>query len=112
MKAQHYSDVPAEAVEQDAKGVAIRWLITEECGAPNFAMRHFEVAPEGHTPLHSHEWEHEVFGLSGEGVVVGEGGERPFGAGDFVFVPPRETHQFRNTGSKPLTMICVVPITK
>lgn len=112
MNVQHYTDVPAQDVEQGAAGVRIRWLIGEEAGAPNFAMRHFEVAPGGHTPFHSHEWEHEVFGLSGEAIVVGEEGERPFRAGDSVFVPPREKHQFRNTGPEPLTMICMVPIRK
>ena len=112
MKVQHYTDVAVQDVEEGAKGVKIRWLIDERCGAPNFAMRHFEVAPAGHTPFHSHPWEHEVFGLSGGGVVVGEEGEKPFGAGDLVFVPPEERHQFRNSGSDPLTMICIVPIRK
>lgn len=109
MKVQHYTDVAAQDVEQGAAGVKIRWLIDEKSGAPNFAMRHFEIAPGGHTPFHSHEWEHEVFGLSGEGAVVGEDGEGPFRAGDCVFVPPQEKHQFRNTGAEPLTMICMVP---
>jgi len=112
MKAQHYTDVPAQDVQQDAEGVRIRWLIDQKCGAQNFAMRHFEVAPGGHTPFHAHAWEHEVFALSGEGVVVGKGGQRPFRTGDFVYMPPEEKHQFRNTGSEPLTMICVVPITE
>lgn len=110
MIALHYTDVPADDVEGEAVGVKIRWLIDEKSGAPNFAMRHFEVAPGGHTPLHSHAWEHEVFGLSGEGVVVGADGEKPFRAGDFVFMPPGEKHQFRNTGSDSLTMICIVPL--
>lgn len=109
MKLQHYTDVPAQDVEKGAVGVRIRWLIDETSGAPNFAMRHFEIAPGGHTPFHSHEWEHEVFGLSGEGVVVGEGGEKLFRAGDYVFMPPNEKHQWRNTGSEPLTMLCMVP---
>ena len=112
MKAQHYTDVPAQEAGADAVGVKIRWLIDEKCGAPNFAMRHFEVAPGGHTPFHSHEWEHEVYGLSGEGVVVGEQGEKPFRAGDYVFMPPHEKHQWRNTGSESLTMLCIVPLKK
>ena len=112
MKVQHYKDVQADDVEQGAVGVKMRWLIDEKSGAPNFAMRHFEVAPGGRTPHHSHEWEHEVFGLSGEGVVVGEDGEKPFSAGVVVYMPPNEKHQFRNTGTEPLTMLCMVPIRK
>ena len=65
----HAKDVKAEDVGEGAKGVKIRWLIGEQDGAPNFAMRHFEVAPGGHTPHHSHDWEHEVFVLSGRGKV-------------------------------------------
>ena len=33
----------------------------------------FEIAPEGYSPLHIHKWEHEVFILEREGVVVTEG---------------------------------------
>lgn len=109
MNVQHYTDVPAEPMDDGAEGVQVRWLIDEKSGAPNFAMRHFEVAPGGHTPLHSHAREHEVFGLSGEGVVVGANGEKPFRAGVYVYMPPHEKHQFRNTGAEPLTMLCMVP---
>ena len=109
MEAAHYTSVPAMDAEEGAVATKIRWLIGEETGAPNFAMRQLEIAPEGNTPFHSHEWEHEVYGLSGEGVVVGEAGEKPFGPGIWVYVPPGEKHQFRNTGSESLTFICVVP---
>lgn len=113
MQVRHYTEVVAEDVaEEGAVGVRVRWLIDEKGGAPNFAMRHFEIAPGGQTPFHSHDWEHEVFGLSGEGVVVGEGGEKPLRAGDSVYMPPNEQHNFRNTGDEPLTMICMVPIKK
>ena len=109
MQVKHYTEVEAEEVAAPAEKVTIRWLVSAENGAPNFAMRHFEIAPGGHTPFHRHEWEHEVFGLTGEGVVTTGDGEQPFGAGDFVLVPPNAMHNFRNTGDKPLTMICMVP---
>ena len=109
MKAGHYTEVTALDAEEGAVATKIRCLIGEESGAPNFSMRHLEIAPGGHTPFHTHAWEHEVFGLSGEGVVVGESGEKPFGPGVWVFVPPGEKHQFHNTGTEPLGMICVVP---
>ena len=53
-----------------AQGCSIRWLVGEAEGAPNFAMRQFEVAVGGHTPKHSHPYEHEVFVLEGRGVVL------------------------------------------
>jgi quercetin dioxygenase-like cupin family protein len=109
VKKQHVSEVPASEVPEPAVGVTIRWLIDAETGAPNFAMRHFEIAPGGHTPRHAHGWEHEVFILGGTGVVVGDGGEEPFRPGDVIFMPGDEEHQFRNTGSEPVAMLCLVP---
>ena len=110
MKKQHFSDAAASDVPAPAAGVRIRWLIDENCGAPNFAMRHFEIQPGGATPLHEHEWEHEVFILGGTGVVVSAGGESEFGPGDVIFMPPGETHCFKNTGPEPVTMLCLVPL--
>ena len=94
---------------QGAKNTTVRWLISEKEGAPNFAMRLFEIGEEGHTPLHKHAWEHEIFVLDGEGVAVSQDGERGVCSGSVVFVPGNERHQFRNTGSKPLRMLCMVP---
>ena len=109
MKHLNCRDVAAETVEAGATGVSIRWLITDKDGAPNFSMRHFEVAPGGSTPHHSHAWEHEVYIVGGVGVVVGPEGEEPVAAGDFVFVPPEEKHCFRNPGAETLNFICLIP---
>jgi hypothetical protein len=49
MKLFDYRDVPAERGEQGAKDVRIRWLITKDLGAENFAMRLFKVNPSGFT---------------------------------------------------------------
>ena len=110
MKVKHYSEVPAEAVEEGAVGVKIRWVIAEGDGAPTFAMRHFEIAPGGHTPHHTHPWEHEVFILSGRGKVVGADGERELVPGTAVLVEPNEVHHFANDGQEPLNLLCFVPL--
>ena len=110
MLVKNYRDVEANAVKEGAERTKIREVITEEEGAPHFTMRVFEIEPEGHTPLHAHDWEHEVFVLSGKGAVVGEGGEQPLRPGDVVFVPGEEEHQFRNTGETILEIICLIPI--
>ena len=94
---------------QGAKDVEIRLLIHEAQGAPNFYMRQFNVAPGGHTPRHSHDWEHEVYVLGGRGTVFGPEGEKPVTGGDCVFVPGGEEHQFRNTGDEELKFLCIVP---
>ena len=63
-------------------------------------MRQFEVAPGGYTPKHSHPYEHEVFVLEGNGVVLEGDREHTLKPGDVVFVVPGEVHQFRNTGPR------------
>lgn len=92
------------------KGVSMRLLFSREGGAPNFAMRQFEVQPGGHTPLHHHPYEHEVFILEGEGSLETVDGPKPIAAGDAVFVGLNESHQFNNTGSVPLKFLCLVPL--
>lgn len=110
MKVNHYEAVTQQPVEMEgSKGCHVRWLLGEKDGTPNFAMRQFEVSPGGYTPRHSHPYEHEVFVLEGEGVVL-EGNEpHTLRAGDVVLVKPDEVHQFRNTGRSPLKFLCLVP---
>lgn len=79
MKHINYRDIALEEPkEEGAKNMRIRWLITKKDGAENFAMRLFEVEPNGYTPWHQHDWEHEVFILEGEGIARSEKGEEPF----------------------------------
>lgn len=109
MKVEHFSQTPAEAVK-DVPGVTVRWVVSQEDGAPTFAMRVFEVEPGHATPFHKHEWEHEVFVLSGQGIVRHEDGESPLEHGTIVFVPGMEMHQFINQGDSVLRFICIVPV--
>lgn len=106
MKVCGYLDV--EPVE-DIPGVLQRVVVGDREGAPRFVMRVFEVGPGRSTPLHSHWWEHEVFVLSGEGVVNSKEGAQPVGEGTVVYVEPEEEHCFVNTGGDILRFICVVP---
>lgn len=109
MKKLNYNDVEAKEVGKGCKGVTIRWLVTKEMGAPHFAMRMFEVEPEGHTPLHTHEWEHEVFIVEGGGILVSESGEQEIESGDVIFMPGNEEHQFKNTKDKNMKFLCLIP---
>jgi len=110
MKISHYESSPQRPVEMEgASGCRVRSLVGESDGAPNFAMRQFEVDPGGHTPRHSHPYEHEVFVLEGRGVIIEGRAEHPLQAGDVVLVSPDDVHQFRNTGSAPLKFLCLVP---
>lgn len=111
MKIAKYSDVPAEEVTiEGAKGVKVRWLISSDDGATNFAMRLFEVQPGGCTPFHSHPHEHEVFVVEGTGVVSCDGSDYDLEREQVVFVPGGAEHQFRNTGDGLLRFLCIIPI--
>jgi quercetin dioxygenase-like cupin family protein len=109
MRVFAYGDVQAQEADEGASNLKVRWLITKDIGAPNFAMRLFEMEPGGYSPFHSHPWEHEVFILEGEGLVIGGGQEKRFKPQDVIFVPPNEKHQFKNNGKKPVKFICLVP---
>ena len=106
IRVQDYRDVEAQ---QALEGVTMRVVIGPEEGAPTFNMRVFEVQPGHATPHHSHWWEHEVFVLSGEGVVRTDEGEVPISHGSSVLVPRGEKHRFRNIGNDILRFICLVP---
>lgn len=110
MKVTPYTEIPLEDVNAEgAKATRIRWMIAEKDGAPNFAMRLFEVEPGGFTPYHSHSWEHEVFCVEGMGMFVTEKEEIPFKTGDVIYADPELKHQFRNVGDTVMKFICVVP---
>jgi quercetin dioxygenase-like cupin family protein len=112
MKVSHYEVVTQKPVEMEgAKGCSVRWLVGPDQGAPNFAMRQFEVAAGGHTPRHRHPYEHEVFVLEGTGEVWEGDVAHPLRSGDVIYVRPDEVHQFRNTGNVPLKFLCLVPNT-
>ena len=102
MKIIKYQDAePSEEVP----GAIKHEVITAEDGAPNFAMRVFEIQPGCSSPFHTHPWEHEVFILSGQGAVKSEQGETEVAGDSVVFVKPDEKHSFVNRGDKPLRFV-------
>lgn len=105
-------DIEPQLIDNEkAKRVQKRVLIGRAMGAENFIMRLFTVEEGGHSPFHSHDWEHEVYIVSGEATVVKEDSKEVVTAGSFVFVPSNVLHQFKNTGKGNLEFICVIPNT-
>jgi quercetin dioxygenase-like cupin family protein len=110
MKHVHHTEVELETPEEEGiRDMKVRWLISKKDGAENFAMRLFEIQPGGYSPLHQHDWEHEVFILEGDGVTSDKNNEKPFKTGDVFFIPSMEWHQFKNTGKDTLKMLCLIP---
>jgi quercetin dioxygenase-like cupin family protein len=85
--------------------------ISSADGTPNFSVRVFTIEPGGHTPYHTHPFEHLNYIIQGRGTLVMEdGAERPVKQGDFVLVLPGEKHQYKNVAEdQALIMICAVP---
>lgn len=96
---------------EGAKEVWKQVPISKNDGSPLFSFRVFTIEPNGHTPYHTHPFEHLNFIIEGKGVMVNEKSEeQEIQAGDFALVLPDEKHQYRNTSaSEPLVMICAVP---
>lgn len=109
MKVHNYRDVSPEESPQ-APGACLRWVIGEKDGASAFAMRVAELRHGAATPPHTHDWEHEVFVLSGEGRVTSGGEESLLTEGDAVFIPPMEEHCFTNAGMTTFRFICAIPV--
>ncbi len=109
MRVGHVDEIEAVAVTMEgARDVRMRVVVGEDQGAPNFIMRVFDVAPQGHSPHHTHAFEHEVLVLAGRGTLLEEGTETALAPGDVVFVPPNVLHQFR-ASPEGLRFLCVVP---
>ena len=110
MKNINYTTItPTKIDNEQAKGVTGRVAVGKNDGAANFCMRIFEITPGGHTPKHSHDWEHEIFFHSGEGEVYGNGRWSPVKPGTVLFISSCEEHQIRNSGNRLLIFACLIP---
>ena len=96
---------PVDASEGFLKSV----LIGPEDGAPNLAIRRFELEPGASVPKHTNELEHEQYVLEGEYVVGIDDEEHTVSAGDSIFIPAGTVHWYRNDSDTPGAFICAVP---
>ena len=92
------------------QGVTMKLLVGRNDQAPNFAMRHFSIEPDGCTPMHQHDWEHEVMILCGDGELECDGDVSSISKGDWIYIESNQLHQFRNTGDSQLEFLCIVPV--
>lgn len=112
MKIVHAMDVPTDIVrEPGAKQVTIRRLIDTPDGADRFLMSMFELAPNGATPPHYHEWEHEIYVLSGTLRVELPSEKRvvTLKEGDVVFIPRGEAHGLSTGPDETAKLLLVAP---
>jgi len=112
MKLVHADDLPQDIVrEPGAKRVTIRRLIDTTDGADRFLMSRFELEPDGATPPHHHDWEHEIYVLSGtlRLQLPSENREIPLRTGDVVFIPRGEAHGLLTGPDERAQLLLVAP---
>jgi quercetin dioxygenase-like cupin family protein len=103
MKHINYLDAePIEVDEAGAHGTRIRTLIGEQDGATNFFMRVLSMEPGAQSPNHQHNWEHQLFILSGGGTVEVDGKRVSIRKGDALFIQPNAKHNIRATEAMEL----------
>jgi quercetin dioxygenase-like cupin family protein len=110
---QNIYDAQMNPVQMEGtKGASMAVMIGREHNAPHFALRSIAVEPGGHTPKHQHDYEHEVFVVSGTGEILLDGDLHPIKAGDTILVPANELHQFSvsDDASEPFRFLCLVPV--
>jgi N,N-dimethyltransferase len=112
MKIVRAKDVPTDIVrEPGAKQVLIRRLIDTPDGADRFLMSMFELAPNGATPPHHHDWEHEIYVLRGSLRVELPDENRAIALrqGDVVFIPRGEPHGLSTGPDESAELLLVAP---
>lgn len=104
------ADLKRTAVSMEGAAlVTMGTPIGEEDGSRNMVMRLFRIAPDGHTPYHTHDYEHLVRVVSGRGKVLDEQGvSHELVLGQNVFVQPNEKHQFLNPYTEPFEFTCTI----
>ncbi|NNE89761.1 MAG: cupin domain-containing protein [Silicimonas sp.] len=103
----------SEAADLDLPGRRSRELVSGASGA-NSTLRLVEIAvPEPEAtprPPHYHPDSEEcIHVLSGKGVTRVDDQDFQMNPGDTIRIAPGERHVTRNTGSKPLVMLCFFP---
>ena len=112
MKKVNLKDVESvEMVMEGAKNTYKQVPLSKDDGSPNFSFRVFTIHPDGHTPYHTHPFEHLNYVISGQGAIVdADGKESEISTGEFALILPDEKHQYRNRSkTEPLVVICAVP---
>jgi quercetin dioxygenase-like cupin family protein len=103
----------SDEIEYEAVGAADGMrkgvLLDESDGAPNFAIRRFELDAGAEVPEHTNAVEHEQYVLAGEYVVGIEGEEYTVSAGDSLLIPAGAVHWYRNESDRPGAFLCAVP---
>jgi len=105
----------AESKSLELPGRKALEIVSGARGSQNVTLRLVEVGvSEPDEPLrapHQHgNFEECIYVLSGEGTTFADSGEYPLQPGDTLLMPAGEKHVTRNTGKRPLFLLCFFPV--
>ena len=110
MPVRKYDEIEANKVEMEgAENVYKKVPIGQKEGWSDYTMRTFTIGPGGHSPRHSHDWEHVNYVIQGKGRLMIDDKEQDVNERDFAFVPANIEHQYSNPYDKDFEFICIVP---
>jgi quercetin dioxygenase-like cupin family protein len=82
-------------------------LLTSKDTAGRFCLIDMHIPPGGGPPPHRHDFEETFTVLEGELDVAFRGAKRVIRAGETINVPANAPHQFHNSSSQPVRMLCI-----
>jgi quercetin dioxygenase-like cupin family protein len=82
-------------------------LLTGKDTAGRFCLIDMHIPPGGGPPPHRHDFEETFTVLEGELAVVFRGAKQVVRAGETINVPANAPHQFHNSSSQPVRMLCI-----
>ncbi|WP_433965889.1 cupin domain-containing protein [Tunturiibacter gelidiferens] len=75
--------------------------------AGRFTLIDMHVPPGGGPPPHRHDFEETFILLDGELQATFRGEKRVVRAGETIHIPANAPHQFHNSSSEPVRMLCI-----
>src|SRR5580698_7626562 len=82
-------------------------LLTGNDTAGRFCLIDMHVPPGGGPPPHRHDFEETFTILEGEIEATFRGAKVVVGAGETINIPANAPHQFRNSSTKAVRMLCI-----
>ena len=108
MNPRHVDDTPAVPIE-GARDTALRLMVGEADGAPNFVLRRIDMQPGGGMPLHTNDIEHVQYVLSGRAKVTVGDVVHEVGSDTSLFIPAGVPHAYEPIGDEPFVFLCAIP---
>ena len=81
--------------------------VTGEQTAGRFCVIDMHIPPGGGPPPHRHDFEETFIVLEGEMEATFRGQKSLVRAGDMINIPANAPHQFHNTSTEPVRMLCI-----